>query len=255
MLIAYTREVSPALADCELTHLEREPLDAAIAQAEHEIYESTLERLGANVRRLPPAPHLPDGVFVEDAAVVLDEVAVITRPGAPSRQPETFSVEAALVAHRPLVHVRAPATLDGGDVLVAGRRIYIGLSTRTSRDAIQQLADQLAPYGYAVIPVPFTGCLHLKSAVTRVADDLMLLNPAWVEADAFTGYRALAVDPAEPHAANALALGGAVIHPLQHDRTRARLEAAGLTVVTVPQVELAKAEAGVTCCSLLVETP
>ena len=255
MLIAYTREVSPALADCELTHLEREPLDVAGAQAEHEIYEGILASLGATVRRLPPAPHLPDGVFVEDAAVVLDEVAVITRPGAPSRQPETLTVEAALAAHRPLVHVRAPATLDGGDVLVAGRRIYIGLSSRTSHDAIQQLAVQLGPYGYAVIPVPFTGCLHLKSAVTRVADDLLLLNPAWVEAVAFTGYRALAVDPAEPHAANALALGGAVIHPLQHARTRARLEAAGLTVVTVPQVELAKAEAGVTCCSLLVDIP
>ena len=181
MLIAYTREVSPALADCELTHLEREPLDVAGAQAEHEVYESVLEQLGARVRRLPPAPQLPDGVFVEDAAVVLDDVAVITRPGAPSRQPETASVEAALAAHRPLVHVRAPATLDGGDVLVAGRRIYIGLSTRTSRDAIQQLADQLAPYGYEVIPLTFTGCLHLKSAVTRVADDLMLLNPAWVD--------------------------------------------------------------------------
>jgi len=253
MLIAYTREVSPALADCELTHLEREHLDIAGARAEHEVYESMLERLGANVRRLPPAPHLPDGVFVEDAAIVLDEVAVIARPGAPSRQPETASVEAALAAHRPLLHVYAPATLDGGDVLVAGRKIYIGLSTRTSRDAIQQLADQLAPYGYAVLPVPFSGCLHLKSAVTRIAEDLMLLNPAWVAADAFTGYRALAVDPAEPQAANALALGGAVIHPLQHARTRARLESAGLTVVTVPQVELAKAEAGVTCCSLLVE--
>lgn len=255
MLIAYTREVSPTLVDCELTHLEREPLDVAGARAEHEVYESVLERLGARVRRLPSTPQLPDGIFVEDAAVVLDGVAVITRPGALSRQPETASVGAALAAHRPLVHVRAPATLDGGDVLVAGCRIYVGLSTRTTRGAIQQLAGLLAPYGYEVIPLAFTGCLHLKSAVTRIADDLMLLNPAWVDASAFTGYRALTVDPAEPHAANALALGGAVIHPLQHARTRARLEAAGLTVVTVPQVELAKAEAGVTCCSLLVEVP
>jgi dimethylargininase len=255
MLIAYTREVSPALADCELTHLEREPLDVAAARAEHEMYESALERLGARVRRLPPTPHLPDGVFVEDAAVVLDDIAVITRPGAPSRQPETASVEAVLATHRPLVHVRAPATLDGGDVLVAGRRIYVGLSKRTSRDAIRQLADQLTPYGYELVPVTFSGCLHLKSAVTRIADDLMLLNPAWVAAGAFTGHRALPVDPAEPHAANALALGGAVIHPLQHVRTRTRLERAGLMVVTVPQVELAKAEAGVTCCSLLVEDP
>jgi dimethylargininase len=253
MLIAYTRAVSPALADCQLTHLERAPLDIAGAQTEHAAYESVLERLGASVRRLPPAPQLPDGVFVEDAAVVLDEVAVITRPGAPSRRPETASVAAVLATHRPLLHVEAPETLDGGDVLVAGRKVYIGLSTRTTRGAIGQLADGLARYGYVVIPLAFTGCLHLKSAVTRVADDLMLLNPAWIEAGAFNGYRALAVDPAEPHAANALLLGGAVIHPLQHVRTRARLEAAGLTVVTVPQAELAKAEAGVTCCSLLVE--
>jgi dimethylargininase len=253
MLIAYTREVSPALADCELTHLEREPLDVAGARAEHSVYESVLERLGAKVRRLPSTPLLPDGVFVEDAAVVLAEVAVIARPGAPSRRLETATVEAALAAHRPLIHVRAPATLDGGDVLVAGRRIYVGLSTRTSRDAIQQLSDQLAPYGYDVIPLAFNGCLHLKSAVTRIADDLMLLNPAWVAADAFAGHHALTTDPAEPHAANALALGGAVVHPLQHVRTRARLEATGLVVVPVPQVELARAEAGVTCCSLLVE--
>ena len=146
MLIAYTREVSPALADCELSHLEREPLDVAGARAEHEAYESVLERLGAGVRRLPPTPLLPDGVFVEDAAVVLDDVAVITRPGAPSRQPETASVAAVLATHRPLVHVRAPATLDGGDVLVAGRCIYVGRSRRTTRDAILQLREQLAPY-------------------------------------------------------------------------------------------------------------
>lgn len=252
MLIAYTREISPALADCELTHLERQPLDVAGAQAEHEAYERTLERLGARVRRLPPTPLLPDGVFVEDAAVVLDEVAIITRPGAASRQPETESVAAALAAHRPLLHVAAPGTLDGGDVLVAGRTLYVGRSTRTSRDAIAQLATALARFGYDVVPVEFRGCLHLKSAVTRIADDLLLLNPEWVSPTSFAGHRALAVDPSEPHAANALALGGAVVHPQHHAKTRARIESAGFTVAPVPQVELAKAESGVTCSSLLV---
>ncbi len=255
MLIAYTREVSPSLADCELTHLERAPLDVVAAQSEHEVYESVLVRLGATVRRLPCTPQLPDGVFVEDAAVVLDEVAIITRPGAPSRQPETLSIAAALAAHRPLLHVVAPGTLDGGDVLVAGRKVYIGLSTRTNRDAIAQVAAALARHGYEVVPVEFQGCLHLKSAVTRIADDLMLLNPLWVSPELFRDHRALAVDPAEPHAANALALGGAIIHPRHHVRTRARIEAAGFAVATVPQVELAKAESGVTCCSLLVDVP
>lgn len=252
MLIAYTREISPALADCELTHLARQPLDVAGAQAEHEAYERTLERLGARVRRLPPTPLLPDGVFVEDTAVVLDDVAVITRPGAPSRRPETASVAAVLAAHRPLIEIAAPATLDGGDVLVAGRTLYVGLSTRSSRDAIAQLAAALERFGYALVPVEFRGCLHLKSAVTRIADDLLLLNPDWVSPTVFAGHRALVVDPSEPHAANALSLGGSVIHPQHHAQTRARIESAGFTVVPVPQVELAKAESGVTCSSLLV---
>jgi dimethylargininase len=251
-VLAYTRAVSPSLADCELTHLAREPLDVAAAVAEHEQYESVLRRLGARVERLPAAPHLPDAVFVEDAAVVLDEVALITRPGAASRRPETATVASALAAHRPLVHVTAPGTLDGGDVLVCGRTVYIGLSQRTSREAIEQVAQLLAPFGYEVRAVEFAGCLHLKSAVTRIAPDLLLLNPDWVSPGRFPDHRSLAVDPAEPHAANALSLGGAVIHPLQHARTRARIESHGLTVVTVPQAELAKAEAGVTCCSLLL---
>jgi dimethylargininase len=251
-LIAYTRAVSPRLADCEITHLEREPLDVAGAEVEHAEYENVLAALGAEVRRLPPTPELPDGVFVEDAAVVLDDVALITRPGAASRRPETESVASVLNRHRALVHITAPGTLDGGDVLACGRTLYIGLSTRTSRDAIAQAATLLKSFGCRVVPVEFAGCLHLKSAVTRIADDLLLLNPQWVRAEAFEGLASLAVDPAEPHAANALALGGAIVHPLQHARTRARLEAAGFAVRTVPQIELAKAEAGVTCCSLLV---
>jgi dimethylargininase len=252
MFIACTRAVSPTLADCELTHLERLPLDVARATAEHEAYEALLEKLGATVRRLPAAPDLPDAVFVEDTAVVLDEIAVITRPGAASRRPETRSVALALAAHRPLAHIESPATLDGGDVLVAGRTIFAGLSSRTSHDAVDQLAKAVQAFGYEVIPVGFNGCLHLKSAVTRVAGNLLLLNPAWVDPAAFPGYRTVHVEPTEPHAANALMLGGSVVHPSHFPGTRARLEAEGLRVAPVAMAELAKAEAGVTCCSLLV---
>jgi dimethylargininase len=253
MLLAYTRAVSPRLADCELTHLDRAPLDVSLAVAEHDAYEAALVQLGVNVRRLPAEPDLPDAVFVEDTAVVLDDVAVITRPGAESRRPETRTVEQALAGHRPLVRIEAPATLDGGDVLVAGHTVYVGLSQRTSRDAVRQLVRLLRPFGYEVVPVEFQGCLHLKSAVTRVAGDLVLLNPAWVDAGIFTGHRALNVDPHEPQAANALAVAGSVIHPRHHAGTRARLELAGLKVVPVAQEELAKAESGVTCCSLLLQ--
>jgi dimethylargininase len=252
MLIAYTRAVSPTLADCELTHLRREPLNVARAAQEHAAYESLLTRLGATVRRLPAEPGLPDAVFVEDTAVVLDGIAVITRPGAASRRPETASTAAVLAAHRPLVQIEGPGTLDGGDVLVCGRRVFVGLSTRTNRAATEQLAALLRPLDHEVVPVAFGGCLHLKSCVTRVADDLVLLNPAWVDARAFAGCRAVPVDPAEPNAANALALGGAVIHSAHYPRTQARLAAEGLRVAPVTMRELAKAEAGVTCCSLLV---
>jgi dimethylargininase len=255
MLLAYTRAVSPTLADCELTHLERQPLDVVRAVQEHAAYEATLVRLGARVLPLPPEPGLPDAVFVEDTAIVLDEVAIITRPGAPSRRAETASTAAALAAHRPLVHIQAPGTLDGGDVLVAERRLYVGLSTRTNRAAVEQLAKILRPLDYAVIPVAFTGCLHLKSGVTRAADGLLLLNPDWVDPGIFHGHRSVDVDPTEPHAANALALGGTVIHPAHFPRTRARLEAEGLRVEAVAMTELAKAEAGVTCCSLVLRAP
>jgi dimethylargininase len=253
MLLAYTRAVSPALARCELTHLARAPIDVARALAEHAAYEAQLVQLGLEVRRLPPEPTLPDAVFVEDTAIVLDEVAVVTRPGAPSRRGETPSVESALAQHRSLLHIEAPATLDGGDVLVAaGRRVYVGLSSRTSRAAVTQLGELLGPLGYEVIPVDFRGCLHLKSAVTTLGDDLLLLNPQWVDPGAFTRHRHVAVDPAEPHAANALSLAGGVIFPRQFPHTRQRLQSEGLSVWPVDTTELAKAEAGVTCCSLLV---
>ena len=252
MYLAYTRAVSPTIADCELTHLPRVPVDVGRAILEHSAYEQTLRRLGAQVRRLAPLPRLPDAVFVEDTAVLLDELAIITRPGAESRRGERRSVAQTLAAHRSIEIVEQPATLDGGDVLVDGERVYVGRSSRTNDAAVNQLATMLHPLGYRVIPVEFGGCLHLKSAVTRVADGMLLLNPEWVQASVFSGTRHVPVDPAEPHAANALAFAGAVIHPLQFPRTRARLQAEGLRVEPVDTTQLAKAEAGVTCCSLIV---
>jgi dimethylargininase len=251
-LLAYTRAVSPWLADCELTHLEREPIDLGRAIAEHASYEQALRELGLQVRRLAAAPGMPDSVFVEDTAVVLDEVAIVTRPGADSRRAEVHAVAATLAAHRRLAFVEEPATLDGGDVLVDRERVYVGRSGRTNDAAINQLAGILHPLGYRVVPVEFSGCLHLKSAVTRVAAGLLLLNPDWVEASVFAGTGFVAVDPKEPNAANALAVPGGVIFPQQFPQTAARLTGQGLRVVAVDTTELAKAEAGVTCCSLIV---
>ena len=252
MLIALTRAVPPSIARCELTHLERQPIDVTRAAAQHAAYEAALAALGCAVRRLPAEPELPDSVFVEDAAVVTDEVAVIARPGAASRRAETGSVAAALQPYRPLRAIVPPGTLDGGDVLRVGRRVFVGRSARTNAEGALQLRRLLAPFGYAVECVEARGCLHLKTAVTAVADDLLLLNPSWVDAGALGGMRWMAVDPAEPYAANVLRIGDALVASAAFPRTRERLKALGLRVVSVNVSELAKAEAGVTCCSILV---
>ena len=250
-LIALTRGISPAITRCELTHLAREPVDLAAARAQHAAYERCLAELGCDVRRVDSAEEFPDGVFIEDTAVVLDEVAVVTRPGAESRRGEPAAVAEALAAFRPLLHISAPGTLEGGDVLRVGRTLFVGRSTRTNDAGIAQLREHLAPYGYAVRAVPVRGCLHLKTAVTAVADDLLLLNPAWVDAGEFPGFEVIEVDPAEPFAANVVRIGADVIHPAEHTRTRERLERRGIAVRTVPAGELAKAEGGVTCSSLI----
>ena len=253
MLIAVTRAVSPTLAECELTHLPRDPIDVAKAITEHERYEAALRSLGATVVRAPDEPKLPDAVFVEDTALVLDEVAIITRPGAPSRRPEIESMASVLSAYRSVQRIQPPGTLDGGDVLQVGRTIYVGLSSRTNRDGIAQLGTLLSDWGYEVIPVPVKGCLHLKSAVTQVADNLLLLNDRWVSPECFASMAVVIVAPQEPHAANALLIGGTVIYPTHHPETARRLERAGVRLEAVPCGELAKAEGGVTCCSVVFE--
>lgn len=204
------------------------------------------------MRAAPLSDH-PDAVFVEDTAIVLDEVAVITRPGALSRRSETASIAEVLGRYRPLVSIAAPGTLDGGDVLRVGRTLYVGLSSRTDHVAVDQLAQVLRQWDYRVVPVEVTGCLHLKSAVTQVADALLLANPRWVAPGPFAAHDLLPVDDAEPDAANALRIGGAVVFPEHHPRTARRLEEAGVRVVSVPCGEVAKAEGGVTCCSLVFE--
>lgn len=251
-LLALTREVSPRIVECELTHLSRAPIDVDRARAQHAAYERLLERLGCEVRRVAPAPDHPDSVFIEDAAVVLDEVAVIARPGAESRRAEVEAVAAALAPLRRLVHLVAPATLDGGDVLVVGKRVFVGRTGRTNDEGIAQLRAALAPFGYRTDGVPVTGCLHLKSAVTALDDATVLLNPAWVAPAAFAPLDVVEVDPAEPMAANIVRIDGALLYADAYPRTRARLGARGFQPLVVDASELAKAEGAVTCCSILV---
>ena len=185
--------------------------------------------------------------------MVLDEVAVIARPGADSRRPETRGVADRLRSHRRLQAVAPPGTLDGGDVLALGKALYVGLSTRSNEAAVKQLQRVLEPWGYAVRGVPVQGCLHLKSAVTAVARKTVLLNRAWVDPGAFGDVHVIDVDPDEPAAANALRLADRVIFPTGFPGTARRLAAAGIRVAAIEVSELQKAEGGVTCCSVIYE--
>jgi dimethylargininase len=250
-LRALTRDVSPALAECELTFLDREPIDVRRAIVQHDAYCAVLTALGLEVVRLPADAALPDCCFVEDAAIVVDEVAVAASMGAPSRRGEVAAVAAALARDREVVRVELPALLDGGDVLVVGRRVFVGQSGRTDAAGARALADALAPFGYQVVPVSVPGCLHLKSAVTALDAETLLVNPDWIDLWPLSPYELVRVDPAEPGAANVLAVPGGVVAHRGFPRTLERLAARGYPVHPVDVSEFLKAEAGVTCKSII----
>ena len=249
--IAVMRGVPPTLADCELTFVEREPIDLDRAVAQHAAYAALLRSFGLEVLELPADPALPDCCFVEDVAVVLDEVALLTMPGVASRRGEIPAVEAALARFRPIEHTGLPATLEGGDVLRVGRRLFVGRSERTNEAGIARLAAVAEPLGYRVVPVTVTGCLHLKSAVTALDDERLLANPAWLDPSPLAGLGVVAVDPDEPGAANVLRVGGAVVAHPGFPRTIDRLADLGYAVRTLDVSEFVKAEAALTCKSLL----
>ena len=248
---AITRDVSESLGQCELVHQARVAIDLEAARRQHTAYERCLELLGCELIRLPEEPDMPDAVFVEDTAVALDEIALITRPGAASRRLENVSVAAILQPFRDILQMESPATLDGGDVLVVGKDIYVGLSSRTNEHAGDQMRRWLVPYGYRVFSVEVNGCLHLKSAVTAVSENTLLVNPDWIDSSLFDPYEIIKVHPDEAHGANGLWIGKAVIYPLAFPRTAERLDKRGIRVEFVDLSELAKAEGAVTCCSLV----
>jgi dimethylargininase len=251
MFIAITRQISPRFNECELTHLDRLPIDLELARVQHRQYEAALRELGCEVISLPPEPDLPDSVFVEDVALVLAEVAIVTRPGADSRKPEAESIARALSPYRRLCFIETPGTLDGGDVLRVDKTVYIGLSSRSNRSGVDQTQNFLAPYGYVVKGVEVTGCLHLKSAVTQVSENTLLINPAWVDRSIFGAMKFIEVDESELSAANAVWIDDAVIYPSSFPKTQQRLKEAGLRLKIVEATEVAKAEGAVTCCSLI----
>ena len=251
MLTAITRAVSPTIEQCELSFLERQPIDLRLAQEQHRLYEAALEELGVSVISLPAEPEWPDAVFVEDPAIVLDEVAILTRPGAVSRRPEAASLAKVLERYRPLRWIEEPGTLEGGDVMRAERTLFVGTSARSNAAGIEQLAALLNPFGYDVKAAGVRGCLHLKSACTYLGAGRVLVNREWADCAALADYELVDVAPGEPEAANVLVIGDSAMVAGCFPATARILERLGLRVKLLDNSELMKAEAGMTCSSLI----
>jgi dimethylargininase len=250
-LTAITRQISPTINRCELTYHERKPIDVNQAIAQHKAYEQCLERLGVRVISLPAMPDLPDSVFVEDAAIIVDELAILTRIGTASRRAESAALRDTLSRYRPVKEMTAPATVDGGDVVRAGHDFFIGNSQRTNCEGARQLGEILSSLGSSVQPVNVQNCLHLKSACSYLGNKMLLVNSALVDPALFGDLEVINVDPEEPAAANALMVNETVMMPDCFPKTISLLERRGFKVEPLDVSELQKAEAGVTCCSLI----
>ncbi|HEX7175471.1 MAG TPA: arginine deiminase family protein [Pyrinomonadaceae bacterium] len=251
MIVALTREPARAMSGCELTYLERQGIDAALAAEQHRAYRETLASCGARVVALPAIEELPDSVFVEDTAIVLDELVVLTSPGNESRRGEVGLIEPEVARLRTVERVSLPATIEGGDVLRAGRRLFVGLSPRTNHAGAEALRRLASPFGYEVRAVEVRDCLHLKTGCSALDDETILVNPDWVDTDAFRDYEVVRVHAAEPWAANALRVGASVCVSAAHPRTAELIGRRGYAVRPLDISEFAKAEGGLTCLSLI----
>ena len=253
MATAITRGVSKTLAYGERTHIERVPIDLQRARAQHHAYEVALRSLGLQVQAHKALDDFADSVFVEDVVIALDGATIITRPGASSRRPETAHMTRILAPHRRLSFINAPGTIDGGDVVVIGKRILVGLTARTNIDGAAQLQAIAQPLGYIVEGIQLDGALHLKTALSALSSDTALANPHWIDVNALGFRRVLCVARAEPFGANVLPIGNRVLVSAAYPDTRVILEKADFATQAVDVSELHKAEAGITCMSVILD--
>jgi|SRR5580704_1553985 dimethylargininase len=254
MLTAITRPVTEAIADCELTFLPRQRIDVSKAIRQHREYEDRLRRLGVDVISLSTEPGLPDSPFVEDVAVVVDELAVMAVMGAINRRPEVHSIEGVLSRYRSPRYLNNSATLEGGDVVRVGNSLYVGMSRRTNREGVEGLRDALKPHGYRVKAVQVSACLHLSTGCSYIGSNTVLVNPDWVDISPFDGFDIINVPRSEPWAANTLVIGDTLIMADAYPETRELLLRRGFNVETLDISEFEKAEAGLTCLSLIFDS-
>jgi dimethylargininase len=254
MLRAITHKVSSRINECELTFIDRSPIDYQLAAQQHDDFEKTLSRLCVSVTSLTANDHYPDSCFVEDTAIVLDELAVICSMGVASRRGESDLIANELEQYRELADVDLPAKIEGGDVVRVGKELFVGQSTRTNKDGIRALHAIVTPYGYAVTPIRTLGSLHLKSACSTIDDETLLVNPEWIDIEPLSDYRLLTTPREESAAANVLTIGGTVCVQAGFDRTIELLSRVVDRVEIVDMSELRKAEAALTCSSILFES-
>ncbi|MBO9578841.1 MAG: N(G),N(G)-dimethylarginine dimethylaminohydrolase [Microbacteriaceae bacterium] len=247
------RPTSPLLADGEVTHIERSPVDIELARRQWSDYVGILQAHGFEAVHVPAAPELPDSVFIEDTVVVFGDVAVLTLPGADSRKPETAAVAGVVEGlGLELLRIEAPGTLDGGDILKIGRTAYVGRGGRTNAQGIAQLRALLAPRGWTVVAVPMTKALHLKSAVTALPDGTVIGWEPFVD-DPRIFDRFLPVP--EPEGAAVVVLdAGTVLLSASAPRTAELLADLGYRVVTAAVSEFEKLEGCVTCLSVRIRS-
>jgi dimethylargininase len=248
---AVTRDLAPSLGWCELTFRGREVIDLPKAAAQLERYRQILRAWEVETVSIPAADTHPDCCFVQDTAVVLDEVCVMASMGAKARQGETEEVERTLASHREIRHIYPPATLDGGDVVQVGRRLFAGLSTRTNALGLDALRKIVGPFGYTVVPVEVRGSLHLTTGCGVVNDETILLNPRWVDSTAFTGLRQLHVPEPEPWAANTIRVEESVCLETGAPWTVELVSPFARSIETVDISEFRKAEGSLSCLSLM----
>ena len=250
-VIAITHVPSPKMDQCERTFVARTSINYERAARQHEEYCRSLRACGADVVTLEVNRDLPDCAFVEDTAIVLDEVAVLASMGAESRRAEPAGIESELRKYREVHRVRTPATIEGGDVLCVGGKLVVGLSSRTNRAGVDALGTVIHRYGYTMVLVPLRHCLHLKTACTALPDQSLLINPAWIDVRAVRGFELIPVAEREPWAANVALVGTSVWVAANHAETRGVIRERGFEVHAIHLSEFAKAEGGVTCLSIL----
>jgi dimethylargininase len=227
-------------------------IDVDLARRQHAAYCAALREAGLALIELPPEEAYPDACFVQDTAVVYGQMAVVARLGAQSRRGEEAAVREALAGHRRLAEIRPPATLEGGDVLLIGSRVFVGLSARTNAGGFAQLRDLLELEGASVHALEVAQGLHLLSGCTYLGRGILLAAGAWADLPDFAGLDVVRVPPEEAAAANALGLDDCVVLPAGYPGTAALIRQRGFQVLSVDLSEFAKADGGATCLSVIL---